>query len=72
MAYTASDLQMADDHIAQAEKHILMQEALIARLRDHGLPTGQAEQLLVEFHATLQQHRDHRDLMRRSFAGRLA
>lgn len=66
MAYTAADLEMANHHVAQGEKHVQMQEALIERLRNHGLPTVMAEELLTEFQATLVQHRAHRDLMSRS------
>ncbi len=68
MAYTAADLQMVDDHIAQGERHVEMQVALIERLRSHHLPTSQAEELLVEFRATLVQHRAHRELMLHSLS----
>jgi hypothetical protein len=68
MAYSAADLQMVDDHIAQGERHIQLQHALIERLKSHGLPTEQAEELLTEFEATLLQHREHRDLMVLSMA----
>lgn len=63
MAYTAADLEMVDDHIAQGEKHITRQLELIARLRSFNLPTSQAEQLLEQFQATLSRHREHRELM---------
>lgn len=63
MAYTAADLRMADDHIAQGEQHIIRQEQLISRMRSQGFPTTVAEQLLDEFHHTLRQHREHRVLM---------
>lgn len=63
MAYTAADLRMADDHIAQGEQHIVRQEQLISRMRSKGLPTNVAELLLDEFQHTLRQHRDHRVLM---------
>ena len=71
MAYTAADLQMVEDHIAQGLRHIAQQEQLIERLCSHKLPTEQAEQLLAEFHATLAQHRDHRTLMVKSMASEL-
>lgn len=69
MAYTAADLQMVDDHIAQGEKHVIHQEELISRLRARGLPTDRAEDLLEEFRQTLHQHREHRTLMVRSMGG---
>ena len=68
MAYSAADLQMVDDHIAQGERHIILQEALIERLKNHGLPTELAIQLLADFQDTLRQHREHRDLMVQSMA----
>lgn len=66
MAYTAADLRMVNDHIAQGETHVIHQEELISRLRARGLPTDKAEDLLEEFRATLHQHREHRTLMARS------
>ena len=66
MAYTPADIDMADRHIAQGERHINQQQDLLARLRAHNLPTDQAEDLLEEFRATLLQHREHRALMIRS------
>lgn len=69
MAYSAADLQMVDDHIAQGERHVILQHALIERLKSHGLPTNQAEDLLNQFEATLQQHRNHRHLMLTSMSG---
>jgi hypothetical protein len=70
MAFTAADLQMVDDHIAMGERHVIQQEELVQRLRDHNLPTDQAELLLEEFRATLRSHRDHRAMMIREGAGR--
>jgi hypothetical protein len=63
MAFSAADLQMVDDHIAQGEQHVIRQHELIAWLKERGHPTDIAEQLLAEFEATLHQHRAHRELM---------
>lgn len=63
MAFTAADLQMVDDHIAQGERHVSEQEELVEWLRSRGHPTEVAEELLAEFRATLVQHRAHRDRM---------
>lgn len=65
MAYTAADLQMVDDHIAQGERHVTRQLEIIAWLRSRGHPTEMAEQLLAEFQSTLLQHRAHREVMLR-------
>jgi hypothetical protein len=69
VAYTAADLKMVDDHIAQGERHIIQQEELISRLAQRGLPTEGAEELLAEFRSLLQQHWDHRAKMLRSIQG---
>lgn len=66
MAYTAAELRMVEDHIAQGERHIIGQEELISRLRARGLPTDEADALLGLFRETLQEHRDHRDRICRS------
>jgi hypothetical protein len=63
MAYSAADLRMVDDHIALGERHVVQQEALISRLRQRGLPTEVAENLLSEFQLLLAQHRAHRTLI---------
>ena len=63
MAFSAADLKMVDDHIAQGERHVSRQEELVAWLQSRGHPTEAAEELLVAFRATLFQHKAHRDLM---------
>ena len=63
VAYSAADLQMVDDHIALAERHVTRQQELVAYLRSRGHPTEVAEQLLAEFRSSLEQHRAHRDVM---------
>lgn len=66
MAFSAADLRMVDDHIAQGERHVTRQIELIAWLTSRGHPTDMAEQLLEEFQSTLFQHRAHRELMLRT------
>jgi hypothetical protein len=63
MAYTAAELEMVDRHIAQGERHVTQQEKLVQRLKEHGLPTVEAEKLLEDFRAMLAQHREHRDIL---------
>ena len=69
MAYTAADLAMIDDHIAQGERHIIRQEELITRLRTGGFPTEEAEKLLANFTSMLHQHWEHRTLVLRDLDG---
>lgn len=64
MAFNEADLRMADNHVAQGERHVARQLEIIAWLRERGHPTETAENLLTEFRSTLVQHRTHRDLMR--------
>lgn len=62
MAKAASqetELQMAERHIASAEKHVVQQEELVSRLKLDGLPTDAAEELLSIFRSTLDCHRQH-------------
>ena len=63
MAYTAADVEMVESHIIQGERHIVRQQELIERLGKHGLPTREAEELLKQFHETLEQHWLHRAAM---------
>lgn len=63
MAYSQDDLDMAERHVVQAERHIREQVERIERLRSNGLPIWPAEELLRLFQATLAQHQQHRDQM---------
>ena len=63
MAYTQADLDMANRHIAEAERHIVRQEEIITGLRTQGADSVLAEELLAEFQATLRTHRDDRDMI---------
>jgi hypothetical protein len=72
VAYTAADLQMIDDHIAQGERHVIRQEELITRLRERGLPTAAAEELLADFRALLHQHWEHRTLVANELGANLS
>ena len=69
MAKTAADFEMMDRHVAQGERHVARQLELIEWLKSKGHPTGLAEKLLADFQSTLEQHRAHRDLMRREMEG---
>lgn len=63
MAYTKADLDMANRHIAEAERHILRQEELLTGLRARHADTTLAEELLAEFQITLRNYRDDRDMI---------
>jgi hypothetical protein len=68
MAYTPADLQMAELHVAEGQRHVLQQEELVSRLRLRGLPTEEAENLLSSFWSILQIHRQCRDLIEAQLA----
>jgi len=58
--YTLADLEKADRYIADGERHVSRQKALIARLRLIGISTTDAQdllRLLVELLALFHQHR---------------
>lgn len=57
--YTRADLEMADRHIAESERHILDQEALLT-LRTQAAPTGEAEKASALFKSTQTEHLAHR------------
>ncbi|KMO44147.1 hypothetical protein VQ03_04215 [Methylobacterium tarhaniae] len=46
-------------HVQDGACHIANQRALIHRLRRHGLPTADAEALLVNFKLIQRQHQEH-------------
>lgn len=50
---------MVRRHVEEGAEHIAKQCALIARLRQKGLPTDEAEALLVTFEDMQRQHEDH-------------
>jgi len=58
--YTQADVDMADRHIAEGERHIAQQEELLTRLRMQAHPTEEAENLLDLFNSTMVEHRAHR------------
>jgi uncharacterized coiled-coil protein SlyX len=55
----AEQIEMIRRHIAEGEKHVESQRAVVKRLRELGAETGLAEDLLEEFEATLAEHRRH-------------
>jgi hypothetical protein len=58
--YTQDDVEMADRQIAEAECHIVQQEALITHLRMQDHSTQDADEMLKVFNSTLVEHRNHR------------
>ncbi len=56
-------LALANEHIAIAEANIAKMEDLVQSLEDSGRDAGAQEKLLATMLATLQQFRDHRDLI---------
>jgi len=61
MRHTNADLMLAEQHIAEGEQHVARQEGIVTDLKLHGADTKVAEELLAEFQATLEMHREDRD-----------
>jgi len=59
-------LSMADEHVAQAERVIRGQMAIIENLRGDGHDTKLAEETMRLFEANLQAMREHRELILRA------
>ena len=54
-----TELEMVRRHVEQGHKCIAKQRALIAHLKGDGLPSNDAEALLVTFEDIQRQHEDH-------------
>jgi acetyl esterase/lipase len=54
-----TELEMAVRHVAEQEKLIAQQEALIERLRKVGVPSGDARELLAVMQDLLETMRAH-------------
>jgi len=59
MSAGETKLEMLRRHVRQGAEHVANQRALIARLKDHALPTEQAEGLLANFEDLQRQHKAH-------------
>jgi hypothetical protein len=56
-----TELEMVTRHVAAGERHVALQEDIVAHLRTLNGSTSLAEELLIEFRSTLAAHRAHRD-----------
>jgi hypothetical protein len=65
-----SDLALAIQHVARAKLFVANQHARIARLRDAGCSTLDAEHTLEVFISTLGVFEDHERQLREEFASR--
>jgi hypothetical protein len=54
-----SELEMVTRHVAEGERHVALQQQIVAHLGEIGASTAMAEDLLVEFRSTLGRHRAH-------------
>lgn len=57
----SAELALADDHVALATQHLARQKEIVSALKERGLPSLLAEDLLETFEQTLVQHLRHRD-----------
>lgn len=65
MTYTAADLELAERHVEEGERHVHRQRALIAELARDGHPVTSALELLAEFERMLEQQSIERPLLSR-------
>jgi len=56
-------LEQAHRHVAEAERVVAKQIALVERLKAHGHDVTIAENLLETFKSNLEAHRRHRDFI---------
>lgn len=55
----AEQIKLIRDHIAQGERHVASQRAIVHRLTELGADTGLAEDILEEFETSLAEHWQH-------------
>ncbi len=54
-----SELEMVRRHVAEGERHVRLQREIVARLREMGAPTEDAERLQLQFEELLLMHQNH-------------
>lgn len=54
-----TELQMAERHVRDGERHVASQREILSHLRNHGHPTELAERLLANLEELLAMHREH-------------
>lgn len=64
-----SDLEMAERHVREGERHVSSQREIIVHLRAHHHSTELAERLLVNLEDLLQMHRQHLERIRKGLSG---
>ena len=61
MTYTHEDLELVEKHVAQGEKNVLQQRAIVTELEDRGYLTGEGLETLASLEATLLALRQRRN-----------
>ena len=56
-----AELELVRRHVAEGDRHVQQQLALIARLERLGLDTLTAQELLADFERTLDLHKAHQE-----------
>ena len=59
MSSAESVIEMLRRHVREGARHVANQHLLITRLKQHSLPTEDAEALLVTFEDLQRQHEEH-------------
>ena len=61
MVAAETEMEMVQRHVGQGNRHVSRQIEIIAGLRLRNHPTELAENMLLDFQATLRAHQDHLD-----------
>jgi bifunctional non-homologous end joining protein LigD len=72
VAYTISDLEAADQHVAEGEQRVARQREIVRELAAYPQACRLAEDVLAQFETALHMHREHRNRVRREVLGRPA
>ena len=59
MSSAESVIEMLRRHVREGARHVANQHELITRLKQHSLPTADAEALLITFEELQRQHEEH-------------
>lgn len=54
-----TELEMAERHVREGDRHLIVQQEIIEWLKDHGRSTVEAERLLTNMRDLQRMHREH-------------
>ena|SRR5579884_1723144 len=54
-----TEIEMAERHVREGDRHLIVQQEIIDCLKDHGRSTFEAERLLTNMRVLQRMHREH-------------